>query len=294
MSYSLDKSLLLQNFNRAAASYEEYALMQQEIGTQLLQRLAYTKIMPENILDLGCGTGFFTRKLANLYPESKVLGIDFAPNMIEQAKEKIDENNLTNTFVSFKCEDAEKTTLADQSIDLIFSNLLFPCCDIPKLLKECFRLLKPKGLLLFTALGPDTLYELNQSWKKVDKFKHVHPFTDMHNLGDALLKQGFKDPVMDRDYVTATFSEVIDLIQGLKLSGAQNANLNRRPGLFSSSNLEKVIEHYESFRNDDHLLPATFEVLYGQAWKPDLNQEQHYDADGSVRISVEKLKSRKN
>ena len=227
MSSHFDKNLLINNFNRAAGQYEDYALIQKKIGDDLFERLKYIKLDPKSIVDLGCGTGLYTRQLADLYPQATITGIDFSSQMIAQAIEKSD----LHQGLIFHCEEATSTQLPDHSVDLIFSNLLFHWCDTASLLKECCRLLKPNGLLLFAALGPDTLYELRQSWKKIDNFVHVNSFTDMHHVGDALLKQGFKDPVTDLEYVTTTFPDLFSLMSSLKAIGVQNANLKRSPGL---------------------------------------------------------------
>jgi malonyl-CoA O-methyltransferase len=282
MKNSLDPLLVRDHFNRAAPHYEAHALVQKEIGDQLFARLEKIKITPQHILDLGCGTGYYTRQLAALYPNAQVSGIDFAPDMIRCAQDHA-------TAESYLCEDATATSFADHSVDLIFANLLFPWCEPATLLQECLRLLRPEGLLLFTALGPDTLYELRQSFKKIDTCKHVNDFLDMHHVGDLLLKQRFKDPVTDLDYLTVTYSDLISLLSSLKITGTQNANRNRPPGLMARESLEKLIEEYETFRTEDHLLPATFEVIYGQAWQSDLKQQQQVDSEGNVRIPVSHL-----
>ncbi len=286
MFNNFDKNLLISNFNSAAKHYEQYALIQKEIGGRLFDRLKYIKLDPKNILDLGCGPGPYTRQLATLYSQANVTGIDISPEMIAEAIEQSDGNSR----LSFYCEEATRTHLADHSFDLIFSNLLFHWCDTQSLVKECFRLLKPNGLLLFTSLGPDTLYELRQSWKKIDNFAHVNSFTDMHHVGDALLKQDFKDPVTDVEYLTATFPDLLSLMSSLKSVGVQNANVNRPLGLYSTHTLKKLAEYYEEFRNENNLLPITFEVIYGQAWQPDLSHQQTRDAEGNVRIPIKSLK----
>jgi malonyl-CoA O-methyltransferase len=282
MQSPLDTPRVLSNFDRAARHYEAHALLQKEIGNRLLARLPAIKINPQHIVDLGCSTGRTTRQLAGLYPKAQVTGIDFAPNMIASAKEKAGAE-------SYLCENATHTSLANQSVDLIFANLLFPWCEPTALIKECFRLLHPQGLFLFTSLGPDTLYELRAAFKKVDTLTHVNSFIDMHHIGDCLLTQGFKDPVTDLEYLTATYPDLIELLYSLKLTGGQNANLNRPRGLMARASFEKLIEIYETFRNEDNHLPATFEVIYGQAWQADLSQQQRLDAEGNVRIPVSHL-----
>jgi malonyl-CoA O-methyltransferase len=127
--------------------------------------------------------------------------------------------------------------------------------------------LKPGGLLTFTTFGPDTLVELRRAWAAADGLTHVNRFIDMHDLGDALLRSGLAEPVMDVERYTLTYAGVRDLMLDLKAIGARNANAGRPRGLTGKATLAKMIAAYEASRSEGRL-PATFEVVYGQAWCP--------------------------
>ena len=133
-------------------------------------------------------------------------------------------------------------------------------------------MLKPGGLYVFTTFGPDTLKELRYSWSKVDEANHVNMFVDMHDIGDALLQDGFAEPVMEAEVLTVTYDCVDGLMHDLKAIGANvTASTSQAEhaakGLGGKSMLQTVRQSYEKYRQGN-LLPATYEVIYGHAWKP--------------------------
>ncbi|MBS0359695.1 MAG: hypothetical protein JSS53_10530, partial [Proteobacteria bacterium] len=156
--------------------------------------------------------------------------------------------------------------------------------DLPSLFKELFRVLKPNGLLLFTTFGLDTLLELRQSWAAVDSKTHVHPFVDMHDMGDELLRAKFSDPVMDMEMLQVTYSDVLLIMKDLKALGAHNMSMTRNLGLTGKDRLKACISAYEKFRDMDGQLPVSYEVVYGHAWKPKTSLNSEF------RISVDKIK----
>jgi malonyl-CoA O-methyltransferase len=120
---------------------------------------------------------------------------------------------------------------------------------------------------MFSSFGPDTLKELRAAFEGVDRHTHVHRFMDMHDVGDRLIEAGFSDPVMDMEVVTLTYGEVRALMSDLRAIGARNV-AGGRPGTLSGrQRLARMERNYEAFRRDGRL-PATFEVVYGHAWKP--------------------------
>jgi len=151
---------------------------------------------------------------------------------------------------------------------MVFSNLMLQWCPEPDpVLVEVRRVLRGQGVFLFTTLGPDTLNELRSSWAAVADHDHVHPFIDMHDIGDALIRAGFVEPVMDVERLTLTYEDVRTLMQDLRSIGARNASSERPRGLLGPRRLAAVVQAYERFRRDGRL-PATYEVVYGTAWTP--------------------------
>jgi malonyl-CoA O-methyltransferase len=154
--------------------------------------------------------------------------------------------------------------------------------DLPRALGEFARVLRPGGLAMFSTFGPDTLKELRQSFAQVDGYSHVSRFADMHDIGDMLLAAGFAAPVVDMEVLTLTYDSVRDVMRDLKAIGAHNTTAGRRHGLMGRHAFERVIEAYEPFRRDGRL-PATFEVIYGHAWRGEPRQAA--DGRSIVRFS---------
>ncbi len=262
---SFDKRQLRRSFERAAATYDAHAVLQFEIADRMLSRLDMIKVSPKLMLDVGCGTGYCTRLLNKRYRRSTVIGIDIAPGMLARARHSARPGWGRRQV--FACGDAEALPLASQSVELVVSNLALQWCDPASVFTEFARVLKPGGLLMFTSFGPDTLKELRQAWGEADSGVHVHDFIDMHDLGDALIGTGFAEPVMDVEHFTLTYPGVRHLLQDLKYIGAHNIARDRNPGLTGKTHFARFEAAYDSMRQQG-LIPASYEAVYGHAWKP--------------------------
>ena len=288
--HTLDKQRVRQSFDAAADHYDDVAVLQREIGNRILERLEIIRLAPDTILDIGAGTGVFTHALGKRYKKSRVIAYDIAPRMLQRARNRNGRINALlnkwNNKHSFLCGDAEHLPLADQSIDLIFSNVALQwCTDLEHTFAEFRRVLKPGGLLMFSTFGPDTLKELRDSWRAADSQTeqniHVHDFIDMHDVGDAMLRAGMADPVMDMETFTLTYADAYQLMRELKTLGAHNVASQRRHSLTGKIRVKNMTAAYEQFRIDG-MLPATYEVVYGHAWAPVTTQ-------GEVLVSLNPL-----
>ncbi len=130
--------------------------------------------------------------------------------------------------------------------------------------RESHRVLDIGGLLMFSTFGPDTLKELRACFS--DGHEHTHRFVDMHDYGDMLVECGFADPVMDVEMLTMTYPGVDELFSDLRRNGASCAMQTRRSGLMGRQAWQAARAAYERLLKDGRL-PATFEVVYGHAWK---------------------------
>jgi malonyl-CoA O-methyltransferase len=260
----LDKSLARRAFERAAETYDAAAALQNEVGRRLVERLDFIRMQPRKILDLGAGTGVFTRVLGKRYRKADVTALDIAPAMLQQVRTRGGWWRRPECV----CGDAEALPFADASFDFIYSNLMLQwCMDLPATLVELRRVLAPGGLLMFTTLGPDTLSELRASWSAVDGYTHVNPFIDMHDVGDALLQARWAEPVMDAERLTMTYRDLDTLMLDLKNIGAHNVTRGRARGLTGKRRFQAFNAAYEALRRDG-VLPSTYEVIYGHAWSP--------------------------
>ena len=172
------------------------------------------------------------------------------------------------------CGDAENLPLAENSAGFAFSNLMFQwVSDLDTSFTEVFRTLEPGGLLLFSTFGPDSLLELRNSWAGVDDYVHVNAFTDMHDVGDALVRAGFAEPVLETERFTLVYEDGLALMRELKMLGAGNVNAGRRRSVTGKGKLQAVLAEYGS-RYGNNGLPATFEAVYGHAWVPESKQNR--------------------
>ena len=257
----LDRSAIRRNFDRAGMTYDESAVLQARVRRQLLERLEWIAFEPELAVDLGCGTGHAARALSERWPGARVVAIDIAPGMLRTAAGLGGASRFERV-----CGDALALPLPDASADLLFSNLMLPWCDdLDAAFAEMARVLRPRGLLTFTTFGPDTLMELRESWGEVDDYTHVSPFADMHDIGDGLVRAGLVEPVLDVLRYTLTYPDLRELMHDLKAIGAQNATAGRPRGLTGRQRLQAVEQAYERHRRDGRL-PASYEVVFGQAW----------------------------
>lgn len=264
----LDKRWLRRSFDRASSTYDGAAVLQTEVRNLLLTRLDLTALSPRRVLDAGAGTGHASRALKRRYPRAEVIALDFSWGMLRIAAR---QQSWLRPFTRV-CADAERLPLPDGCIDLILSNFMLQWSDADAVFAEFRRVLAPQGFLSFTTLGPDTLRELRTAWLAAEKGcagseVRVMPFFDMHDLGDALLRAGFAAPVLDVDRYTLTYTDVRRLAADLKAIGARNALTGRPKGLTGPRRLAAMQAAYETFRIDGRL-PATFEVVFGQAWVP--------------------------
>lgn len=278
-----DKRLARRAFEKAASSYDEAAVLQNEIGDRLIERLDLIRMQPQKILDLGCGTGVFSKALLKRYKKADVVSMDLALPMLHQVKQRGGWFRKPRCV----CGDAETLPFADDSFEFIFSNLMLQwCTDLESTLAELRRVLAPGGFLLFATFGPDTLMELRASWEAVDGYTHVNSFVDLHDVGDSLVTTGWAEPVMDSERITVTYEELRGLMLDLKHIGAHNVTAGRQRALTGKRHLQQVTEAYEKFRVDGRL-PASYEVVYGHAWSP---VNKHAAATGS-EVSVASLQS---
>lgn len=265
----IDKRQARRSFERAAATYDAAAVLQHEVCRRMAARLDYIRLEPTAILDGGSGTGNALAALSARFPRARVVALDFAVAMLQRARRRLPWwKRLLGSASLPVCGDIEALPIRGESVDLVWSNLALQWLNDPRrVFAEFKRVLTPGGLLMFSTFGPDTLKELRSAYQGVNGYTHVSRFFDMHDLGDMLVATGFADPVVDMEHITLTYSDVRQLMRELKAIGAHNVTHGRPPGLSAKSTLAKVTRNYEAFRRDGRL-PATFEVVYGHAWKP--------------------------
>ena len=266
----VDRQHVGRRFSRVAATYGEGDFFVREVDRRMQERLDYVTLQPKRILDLGCSRGGSFSGLAARYPDAELIGLDISPAMLLAGRTArpgwqrwlgIGSSGDPLRLAA----DAASLPLASRSAALVWSNLLLHWLDDPiPALAEAHRVLEVGGLLMFSTLGPDTLRELRAAF--TDGYAHTQRFADMHDLGDMLVGCGFADPVMDMEVITLTYDDLDAMFSDLRAAGSSCAMKARRHGLTGRTAWEAARAAYEGMRRDGRL-PATFELIYGHAWK---------------------------
>ncbi len=294
--FALNKKRARAAFERAAQSYDLAAVLQREVADRMLARLDLVKLAPRRILDIGSGTGYCGAHLEKRYRRARILEIDIARPMLlrARAKARATIRAWSGWFDRrrFICGNAEALPLAAGSVDMAVSNLTLQWCDPDPAFHEFARVLRPGGLLMFTSFGPDTLQELRAAWRAADDRPHVHTFIDMHDLGDALVRAGFADPVMDVERVTLTYRDATQVLRDLKSIGAHNAAKDQARGLTGKQRFARFKAAYERQRRDG-LIPATYEVVYGHAWAPLQRPASYSLPGGAIAVPLNRIGGRR-
>ncbi len=252
--------------NISPADHDSAAVLIREAGDQLLARLEVVALQPKRILDVGCGMGHCARLLQKRYPAAEIGGVDDSAAMLAYA------NALSPSSIQWLCASLDTLPAEDHSIDLVVGNLVLPwCMDLKKTLQEWRRVLRPEGLLIFSTYGPDTLRELQ------GQPIQLPPFVDMHDLGDLLVHANFAGPVLDVEHFTLTYREQQRLQDELQMMG------------FIAG--QEMLQPME--KNSMGVVPLTYEVIYGHAWKPEASKNVLAE-DGVVKFPLAHLRRQKD
>jgi malonyl-CoA O-methyltransferase len=281
--YFLDPKRVRRAFDRASVTFDRAAAVHGEIRQRLIERLDVIRMNPAVVLDLGAGSGQGTSELKRRFSSAAVIAMDLSARMLALAGKR------SRLFRRFDCVagDAQQLPLRDGSVDLIFSNLMLQWVAYPDAaLVEARRVLRPEGLLTFTSLGPDSLRELRTVWEEAGAHPHVHAFIDMHDLGDALMRAGFVEPVMDTERLTVTYRDWSTLLGELRDTGSVNIAQGRYRGLTTRGALQRVIHRLDAMRRQG-VLPVTLEIVYGHAWA---GAPKKRGGDKEVRVPISSLR----
>lgn len=256
----IDKQVIAKSFGLAASTYDSVAHFQRWVGDKLIDELKQKEpdFSPRNIVDLGCGTGYFAQSLQTNFSSADYIGLDLSENMINFSKQS------HTSECAWLVGDAESLPFKDHSIDLIFSSLAIQWCEsLPRLMKEISRVLSPKGLFVFSSLVDGSLEELKIAWSKVDDKQHVNNFFLKEEYQQAVFTSDLSIHLLSEETKILRYQKLTDLMKELKKLGAHNLNNERSTVLMGKHKLNKVIAEYERFRVDNDYLPASYDVLLG-------------------------------
>jgi malonyl-CoA O-methyltransferase len=270
-------------FDRVASLYDGHAALEQEVASRLLDRLEFHRLTPQRIVDLGCGTGQASAGLKNRFRKAEVIGLDSSQAMLVQLRRR----SRVLRRLRAVCADMSALPLADQSSELLFSNLALQWCPDPaSLFAEFRRVLTPGGMLLFSSFGPGSLRELRAAWVAADGTAQTMEFVDILQVGDAVMAAGFQEPVMDAERITVSYPDIDSLLRELKATGTSGFLQGQSSLEEAKGDLEKA---YEPFRKEGRY-PVTYEIIYGTAFGPQQGQPRKTSQGDVVTFSVESLR----
>jgi malonyl-CoA O-methyltransferase len=280
----LNPRAVRRTFDRLADLYDGHAALEQEVASRLLDRLEFHRLTPQRIVDLGCGTGQASADLKNRFRKAEVICLDSSHAMLVQLRRR----SRVLRRLRAVCADMSALPLADQSSELLFSNLAMQWCPDPvSLFAEFRRVLAPGGMLLFSSFGTGSLRELRAAWAEADGAAQTMEFVDILQVGDGLMAAGFQEPVMDAERITVSYPDIDSLVRELDATGTSRFLQGGSSLSEAKDSLEKA---YEPFRVEGRY-PVTYEIIYGTAFGPQEGQPRKTPQGDVVTFSVESLRN---
>jgi malonyl-CoA O-methyltransferase len=242
------KARVRQSFERAAPTYDSAASVQRAICHDLIDRLP--ELSASRLLDAGCGTGYALPLLRQRFPQAHVIGLDLSPAMLRHVAEPC-------------CRiaaDLEHLPLAAASVDLFWSSLAVQWCELPLVLREARRILRPGGALALASLGPATFHELRHAFAGVDEYRHTLAFHATDEISAMAAAAGLHDITVNSYPQIAHYADFKSLLRAVKAIGANQVGDGRRTSLMSRTAFQKAEAAYEAQRTPDGL-PLTYDVI---------------------------------
>ncbi len=283
----LNTTDIRRRFDRAAAAFDDHDFVHRHTADGLFERLQPLVVDAKLVVDLGCATGGAYAALRKRFRGATIVGVDASAKMLARYRGR---GSMLSRARAVQA-DAAALPFADDSVDVVFANLLLPWSDEPAAIcREVSRVLREDGIFAFSTLGPDSFAELAAAWASVGQDTaegHVHPFMDMHDIGDALVRSGLRDPVLDVDRLEITYRTAADLFRDLTATGSRNCLEDRRRALLSRRRFDALRARLES-SGDASGIRLGLELVYGHCWGGPAIQ-----AGGAVRIDPDGIPIRR-
>lgn len=267
----IDKEQLKLHFSKNASNYDEYAHVQKDMKDFLIEFMLQNNknnIEVKNILEIGCGTGYLTSSLIEIFPHSHITAVDIAPGMITEIKSRI-----KNTSIDFICGDLEEMHL-NNTYDIIISNATFQWFNhVHATIEKLYTVLKLNGILCFSTFGEHTFCELNECFKKVKEDlsikESIYSGQSFYSLNElsTLCKDVTKIQDIDEGIVQSKeifqyeyFNTCKDFFTSIRKIGANNSNKNNK--CTSLTFFKKVIGYYNEHFSVNNKVKATYHCLF--------------------------------
>jgi len=276
-----------ESYDRNAQRYDQYAALEKEVCSRLLDRVTFRRTEPVTVLDLGCGTGTGTAALKKEFRKAQVIAVDLSRGMLSEAGR---QSRLRHPLRRVNA-DIGSLPFSHHTADLIFSSLAVPWLSDPRpFFEEIRRVLKPGGMFLFSMFGPGSLVQLRAAALRGLGEEAASMFPDVLEVGDWLTAAGFREPVMDVDLLTLNYPDLDALSLEIETTGSALLIENWTK---VKNSLEAIRACWETI-DGGRPYPLTFEVLYGVAFGAPEGQPRR-TADGEIAaISVDSLLKSRN
>ena len=272
----IDKDYKRKVFDRHAKTYDKYSSLQDKISDNLFKKLNLMTVRPNLILDLGCGTGRNGILSKDKYKKTRLINYDFSINMLQEAKKK-QYNHFNNVLdvnkSDFVCGDIEDLSFFKNTFDIIWSTSSLQWVNnLSDTFKKIHEILKPGGFFIFSTFGPNTLIELKNITKKISTYQKTNDFIHPMNIDEMLAKQNFINPLINSEEFSLRYKDINKLFSDLKNIGATSGFERKKNGLSGKSFIKSISDGYSEYKYDG-FFPATYEVIYGYAWKATIDNK---------------------
>ena len=254
---SINKKAVQASFSKAAAHYDQFADLQRDIGHHLIDLMPDSIKQANTILDLGCGTGYFSALFNETNESAQLTCFDLSPEMLKQTAEK------GMTRCQFVQGDIDVLPFTTRQFDLIFSNLVLQWSEqLVTCLEQVKKALNKQGKLCFSTLLNGSLIELQQAWKVVDRNSHINHFLTQENVRNALALSGFNNVRMTTEIHVKKYADVIEVMKALKGIGANHVHDGKKNRTMGRQLLKQLEQGYQPYIDNDGLYNLSYQVCY--------------------------------
>ena len=267
-----DQRLIRQHRQRASHRYADFAFLKDAAAIRLADRLELMRRHFDLCLDIGAHDGRLAQHFAGLSKIGHMIHTDLADGFARASKQHGSGVVHALGDLPYKPE----------SFDAVFSCLsLHWVDDLPGLMMQVRRLLKPDGLLLVSLLGGNSLAELKQALAEAEQditgglSPRCAPMADIRDIGGLMSRAGLALPVADSDRLTVNYPHMFKLMEDLRGMGEQNAMLARLKTPTRRRVFMRAAEIYQQrFARADGQIPASFEIVTVTGWAPHESQQK--------------------
>jgi malonyl-CoA O-methyltransferase len=241
-----------------------------EVARRMAERLAVIRATPSAVLDWWGHLGASADALATAYPKARRIVVEPMPALAQRSAAAAASPWWSpRRWTGRKAEVVLEADVPAAAAQLLWANMMLHAApDPPALMARWRRALSVDGFLMFSCFGPDTLAELRAVYRAAGWQAPAIEFTDMHDIGDALVHAGFADPVMDQEHLTLTWATPGALLDELRILGA-NTHAARFAGLRTPRWRGRLEDALRSrLAGADGRPSLSFEIVYGHAFNP--------------------------